>query len=77
MGKYFAIYKCPMCLKEFKITESPVEMDENMLPELLAKVVRNQQFLGSQLYQAPLHIPHKCGNGDGGMAQLIGFRKIQ
>lgn len=77
MGEYYAIYKCPMCFKELRITENPVEMEENMLPELLAKVVTNQQFIGSQLYQAPLYIQHKCGNGDGGLAQFVGFRKVQ
>ena len=77
MGKYYAIYKCPMCYKEFRIIDKPpVKLEENDIPQLLARIVKNQQFLGSALYQAPIYVPHKCGNGDGGLAQLIGFRKV-
>ena len=76
MGKYYAIYKCPMCSKEFRITDKPTELKEDDIPQLLARIVSNQQFLGSALYQAPIYAPHKCGNGDGGLAQLIGFRKV-
>lgn len=77
MGKYYAIYKCLMCNKEMRSSDQPIDMEENMIPSLLGKVVVNQQFLGSLLYDAPLYIPHKCYNGDGGLAQLIGFRKVQ
>lgn len=76
MGKYYAIYKCPMCSREIIISDNATEMNENDIPELLARVVKNQQFIGSQLYQAPMHLPHKCGNGDGGLASFIGFRKV-
>ena len=77
MGKYFAIYKCPMCNRELKTTENPIDMDHNDIPEMLAKIMQNQKFFGNPyLYEAPLYIPHKCKNGDGGLARLIGFRNI-
>ena len=77
VGNYFAIYRCPMCGTEFRITNSPTKMREDDIPELLARVVKNQQLIGSQFYEAPIYLPHKCGNGNGGIAQLIGFRKIE
>ena len=74
--KYNVIYKCPLCSTEFTVQEKPVEMDENMIPDMLAKVVKNQQMIGHPyLYVAPMHLPHKCGNGNGGLAQLIGFKR--
>ena len=77
MAKYNVIYKCPMCGKEFTTQDKPVEMEEHMIPELLAKIMKNQQFLGTVFYEAPLYLPHQCGNGDGGLAPLIGFRKVK
>ena len=77
LNKYRAIYRCPMCLKKFTVG-NPVELEENQVPELLCKIVRNQQMMGNPyLYQAPMHIPHRCENGDGGLAQLAGFEKIR
>jgi hypothetical protein len=74
--KYKAIYKCPMCLTEFTPHKEPVEIEEDLIPELLAGIVKNQMFLGNpSLYKAPMYLPHKCGNGNGGLGQLIGFRK--
>lgn len=77
MNKYRTIYKCPMCLQ--RITAgNPVELEESMIPELLGKVIRNQQMMGNPyLYQAPMYLPHKCENGDGGLAQFCGFEKIK
>ena len=77
MGYYFAVYKCPLCGKEFRVADNPVQMEENRIPELIARVVKNQKFVGNQyLYEAPMYLPHQCGNGDGGIAQLIGFKKV-
>ena len=77
MNKYRVIYKCPMCLKRFTVGNS-VDLEENMVPELLGKIVRNQQMMGNPyLYKAPMYVPHKCENGDGGLAQLAGFEKIR
>lgn len=76
IGKYYAIYKCPLCNKIFRISETAAEIDEDEIPDLLTKVILNQQFFGNpHLYQAPLYLPHLCGNGDGGLAQLAGFKK--
>ena len=75
MGKYVALYKCPLC--EAKLTPgSPTEVPPDKLPSLLAHVVTQQQFLGSQLYNAPMHIPHKCKDGSAGLAYFAGFVKI-
>ena len=72
--KYFAAYKCPMCSTHLMYGD-PKEMKEEDLPELLAKVVKEQKLLGTGLYRAPMHIPHRCSNGSAGLAQFIGFRK--
>lgn len=77
MGKYYAVYQCPMCSTKLRITDKNFEMDDEKMPELLAKVVRNQQFLGTNLYEAPIYIPHKCQNGDRGLARFIGFKKVK
>lgn len=77
MGKYYAVYKCLMCSCIFRVSDSAVEIDENNIPELLARVVKSQQFIGNQyLYNAPMYLPHHCKNGDGGLAHFIGFKKI-
>lgn len=74
---YFAIYRCPMCNRNFRIAENPTEIDYDELPSLIAKIVKNQQFIGNAaLFKAPMHIPHQCQNGDAGIAQLIGFKKV-
>lgn len=76
MGKYYAVYQCHMCSTKFRITDKNFEMNDEKMPELLGKVVRNQQFLGSYLYEAPINIPHHCKNDDYGLARFIGFKKV-
>lgn len=77
MSKYAAVYKCPLCGTVFRIGKS-VEVPYDKLPELCAMVVKNQQFLGNPyLYQAPMHVPHKCSNGDCGLAPFIGFKQSE
>ena len=72
------MYKCLLCDSEFTCNKTPIEMDENEIPGLLGKFVNHQQFLGNPyLYDAPMYLSHKCGNGDGGLAPFIGFRKAQ
>ena len=56
MGKYYVMYKCHMCSKEFRIADKPTEMEDDMIPKLLGKVVINQQFIGSLLYLSLIHI---------------------
>ena len=75
--KYYAVYKCPLCGTMFRYGE-PHEVPEQQLPELLAMVIKNQNFFGHPtLYTAPMHIPHKCLNGDAGLATFAGFKKIK
>ena len=74
MKNYHATYKCPLCGTLILYGEArPVPYDK--LPELCAKVVKNQQFIGTMLYQAPMHIPHKCADGSCGMAYFAGFKE--
>lgn len=74
MSRYVATYRCPLCGTHLKYGDA-VECPEQMLAEILAKVVRNQQFIGSGMYVAPLYIPHKCSNGNAGLAQFVGLTK--
>ena len=52
MSKYYALYKCPLCSREFTPIQ-PIELNEDDIPELLGQFVSRQQFLGSVLYDAP------------------------
>ncbi|MBQ4120892.1 MAG: hypothetical protein IJD35_02645 [Clostridia bacterium] len=75
MARYYATYKCALCGRIIRYG-NPTEVTESQLPELLGRVIQNQQFAGNPyLYQAPMYIPHKCGNGNGGLAQFAGFAK--
>ena len=75
--KYYAAYKCPLCGTMLRYGEAH-EVPEQQLPELLGKVIQNQQFFGHPtLYTAPMHIPHKCPNGDAGLATFVGFKKCK
>lgn len=72
--KFFATYKCPMCDVMFTVSDKPFEMNRDQGPELVGKIIANQQMLGNPyLYQAPMYIPHDCANGCVGIAQLSGF----
>lgn len=74
-SRYSAVYKCPLCGTLFRYGE-PREIPYDKLPELCAMVVKNQMMLGNPyLYQAPMHVPHKCSNGNCGMAAFAGFYK--
>lgn len=77
MAKYYATYKCPLCgtIIQYGV---PREVPYEKLPELLGKVIRNQQFQGNPyLYEAPMHIPHKCADGSAGLAYFAGFHKAR
>lgn len=75
MSRYKAVYKCPLCNELFSIGNS-VEIPYNSLPELCAKVIRNQHFAGNPyLYQAPMHVPHQCSDGNCGLAIFAGFKQ--
>lgn len=72
------IYKCSLCGALLK-GGKPMEADYNKLPEMCASVVKNQQFIGSPLFQVPMQIPHKCQDGYGscGMAYFAGFKGVR
>lgn len=75
MKKYRAVYKCLLCgalLRHGQEQEVPYDK----LPELCAMVVKNQQFVGTMFYRAPLQIPHKCKDGSCGMAHFAGFQEV-
>lgn len=75
MWNYYAAYKCPLCGAVCSFGEpKPVPYDK--LPELCARVVKNQRLIGTTLYEAPMHIPHHCDDGSCGMAVFAGFKKI-
>ena len=76
MAKYAARYKCQLCGQLINYGNA-VEMDYNQIPDVLSQVVKNQRFIGTSLYQAPMHIPHKCSDGSGGLACFCGLKKIQ
>ena len=76
MPKYITMYRCQLCGQVVPYG-SPTEVPPEKLPELLAQVVKNQRFIGTSLYIAPQHLPHKCSDGSGGMATFIGFKKLQ
>lgn len=76
MAKYQVLYICPLCNTWLKYGD-PVEMNKEQATEMIAKVLRDQQFIGSQFYRAPMLIPHRCSNGDMGAAYFSGLRKVE
>lgn len=75
MDKYMPLYKCQLCGAKIA-TGSPTEVPQDKLPTLLAHVVVQQQYLGTDMCPAPMHIPHKCPDGSAGLASFVGFGKI-
>lgn len=77
MAYYNVVYKCQLCgglLLYGKAQGVPYEQ----LPELCRRVVFNQMFMSNpDLYQAPMQIPHRCSDGNCGMAYFAGFRKVR
>ena len=70
---YKPIYKCPLC-NQLIGCGNAVEVPYDKLVDLLAAVVKNQQFVGNRyLHQVPMHIPHQCKNGGAGLAYFAGF----
>ena len=73
--RYLTIYKCQLCNALVQYGDSK-EIPYDELPELCAKVVKNQRFAGNPyLYQAPMQIPHNCKDDSCGMAYFAGFKK--
>lgn len=77
MSKYRAIYKCPLCGRSLT-TGKPTEIPAGALPDLLASVVKSQQFSGNlYLNNPPMQIPHQCQDGSAGLAQFAGFQIVR
>ncbi len=73
MGSYYATYKCPLCGTIIRCG-NPADVPQDKLPEILGMVVRNQMMQGNPaLHQAPMYIPHKCKDGNAGLAVFAGF----
>ena len=73
--KYSAIYKCCLCGQWIRY-EEPHEVPYDKLPELLGCVIENQKFTENPaLHEAPMYIPHKCRDGNVGLAYFAGFIK--
>ena len=73
MGSYYVTYKCPLCGTIIRCG-NPADVPQDKLPEILGMVVRNQMMQGNPaLHQAPMYIPHKCKDGNAGLAVFAGF----
>ena len=75
MEQYEPTYKCPLCGR--KLVTKPITADYNALPVMLGKIIDNQQFAGTMLYQVPMHIPCQCPDGSIGLAQFAGFERVK
>lgn len=73
--KYQAVYKCPLC-NNFIAYGDPKEMTKEQCVDVIAKVLRDQQFIGNQFYRSPLMIPHRCANNDIGAAYFAGLKEV-
>jgi hypothetical protein len=74
--KYAVVYKCQLCGTLIQHGE-PQEIPYESLPEICGQVIRNQLFAGNPyLHKAQMQIPHKCKNGDCGMAYFAGFVRV-
>lgn len=75
MARYKGYYKCVMCDTMLVLNEV-IEMDQEQAVDLVGKTIRNQVFVGNPyLKQAPMFIPHKCRNGNAGLAVFAGFKR--
>lgn len=75
--RFVAVYKCPLCGRML-LTSQPQDVPYESLPELCGRVIRNQIFINNPaLYQAPMYIVCKCDNGNCGLAQFAGFKKVE
>lgn len=77
MGKYTPVYKCGLCgdmIPYGNIQEVP----SDMLDDLVARVIRNQQFINNPaLYQFQMHLVHHCPTVRcRGLATFVGFKEV-
>ena len=74
--KYQAIYKCSLC-NGLMAYGDPKEMAKEQCVGVIAKVLRDQQLIGSQFYRSPLMLPHRCANNNIGAAYFAGLKEVQ
>lgn len=79
MSEYRAIYKCRLCGKEFEGI-SFCEKDNSPFYAVASFVMGNDSF--EMRYKKPAKIIHKaekhdCKDGSIGLADFIGFRKVE
>lgn len=54
----------------------PQALPQEALPQLIEQFIKQQQFNNNPfLHRAPMCIPHKCKDGNAGLAQFSGFMK--
>ncbi len=71
--RVMSVYKCQLCGQLLRYGNT-AEMEHEKMPEVVGKFIsRYQTFAGSALSPAPMYIPHKCGNGNCGMAIFAGL----
>ena len=76
ISRYNVTYKCQLCGTIIRYGDA-FEMEYNQLPEFCGKVIQNQLFAGNpHLHQAPMQIPHKCQDGNCGMAYFSGLKGV-
>lgn len=73
--KYQVVYKCPLCNTLIAYCD-PKEMTKEQCVDVIAKVLRDQQFIGNQFYRSPLMIPHRCADNSIGAAYFAGLKEV-
>ena len=74
MTEYRAIYKCRLCGGEFEscVTTSIDVVIKNMLNVTVGHEIK--QWIGTPVSETSMH---SCKNGSFGMADFVGFRKVE
>lgn len=73
--KYQVVYKCPLCNGLIAYGD-PKEMTQEQCVSIIAKVLKDQQFIGNQFYRSPLMLPHHCANNNIGAAYFAGLKEV-
>ena len=78
INKYKPVYTCLLCGKIFEVTKDTYELDESALPSMISSIIRQSQFAMTNPYLGgiPLNTTHSCGNGNIGVSNFSGLRKI-
>ena len=73
--KYQVVYKCSLCNGLIAYGD-PKEMTKEQCVDVIAKVLRDQQFIGNPLYRSALMLPHCCSNNNIGAAYFAGLKEV-